>query len=91
MPPYAIAEPAAQAGDDFVHRMTVPTGITAVLDQGDVRLAVPQDMIALIIDSAIEPDGSCMDHTLHPPCACAMLMHGRSDPQKLSDRFPVAR
>ena len=85
--PHSIPEPVAQVGNDFGRGVAVWTGITGVLEQSDVCFAVSQDMIASLIDGTIEPAGSCMDHTRHPPCACDMLTHMRRGLQKLRDRF----
>ena len=65
--PHAVPESVAQVGNDFMHGMTVTAGITAVLNQGDGSVDVAQDVIAPIVDRAIQLHWSCMNHRFIGP------------------------
>ena len=65
--PHPVPESVAQIRNDFMHGMTVTACIAAVLNQGDWSVGVAQDMIASIVDHAIQFHRSCMNHRFIGP------------------------
>jgi hypothetical protein len=51
---HPVSEPSAQPFDDLLHRVTVPAGVAAKLNQRDLGVGWPENVIAVQVDRRIE-------------------------------------